>query len=509
MDGADAYYGVRLSDRIIETDVGIICLDAVIGRTGKQEYRFADLPQEEAEALGLQGSPADIVTLWRTEAEVFSPEFMGSLEGKPVTDGHPNRLLDPDNVLDHTRGHMQNVHRGTETLKSGDIPLLADLHITCKSLIQKIRAGLRQLSCGYTYHIALDGGRILQVDMTGNHVAVLQAGRAGAEARIYDGAPDKELPVKITSKYLLGLGLKALAGMTETTPEQLAEAATAMDGRPGPGARTIVPLTLRTGRAVVAQDGEDDEQETYTVEEVLTLMREDRKRQAGKGKGKGKGAAAADADDDRSRAHSMLDRMLDAKGKKAADEDADLESFKDELRELIEESDEDDDNAANDGADDDEDGEGMDEEDDDDDDEETRRKKKEAKDGELEESELTPVGDRPRSAFGRDSKGKGKASDKAAGMDAADVLKRLRPIVAKSKDTKLRSAFDQTLADVRKQGQTARGIRRGGAGYDAFSAGASRHAANDAADGKTEQQRLNEAYAKHHRKNPGEVTKTK
>lgn len=66
--------------------------------------------------------------------------------------------------------------------------MLADLFITDADLIEKIEAGeLRQLSCGYNYELHKRRKQILQVDIAGNHVAVVPVGRAGPPAAIKDG----------------------------------------------------------------------------------------------------------------------------------------------------------------------------------------------------------------------------------------------------------------------------------------------------------------------------------
>jgi hypothetical protein len=83
------------------------------------------------------------------------------------------------------------VRAGSTPLSTGDLPILADLHITDEALADDILARRkRQLSCGYNYHLAYDGDRLSQVGITGNHVAVVAKGRAGDAARINDAAPN-------------------------------------------------------------------------------------------------------------------------------------------------------------------------------------------------------------------------------------------------------------------------------------------------------------------------------
>jgi hypothetical protein len=264
---AHAFYATRLSDKLSKTPEGfLIAKDVVLGRTGYQTYNVRDLPKAVADEMGIDTSdPAAEIDLYRAEDEVFDPATIASFEGKPVTDNHPgDGFVSPSNFNEHARGHVQNVHRGSEPLESGDLPLMGDIMITVDSLIRKVEGGLRQLSCGYDYSLGRDGGKLLQTGIRGNHVAVVPQGRAGAEARIYDSAPEQQIAedapapleapggeIKTTKKEKLnvlnvatttkqptnpnwfrrvvfGLGLRAMAQDENVKPEELAEAASAV-----------------------------------------------------------------------------------------------------------------------------------------------------------------------------------------------------------------------------------------------------------------------------------------
>jgi hypothetical protein len=181
----------RLSENIDVTPEGyLICRNAVIGRSGFQTYKVSEIADPEGllESEKRQLSPEDKIDLWRDPKEVFSPATIASFEGKTFTFTHPDQLLDPDNERYHHAGHVQNVRRG-EPLDTGDIPLLADIIVTDRGAIDSIKGGERELSCGYTYKLTKSGNRWDQSDILGNHVALVQKGRAGSEARIYDADP--------------------------------------------------------------------------------------------------------------------------------------------------------------------------------------------------------------------------------------------------------------------------------------------------------------------------------
>ena len=175
-----AYYGSAISGNISVTPEGyLICKNVPIARTGTQEY----LPGE----LGMAGE--EPVRVYRAEAEVFHPATMASFEGKPITCDHPPADVDVRNVSAFARGHLQNVRRG----RDGERDLLiADLFITDPALAERIRSGeLREVSCGYRCEYAADGaGRIFQRSIRGNHVAVVEAGRAGSRVAIRDSVPN-------------------------------------------------------------------------------------------------------------------------------------------------------------------------------------------------------------------------------------------------------------------------------------------------------------------------------
>ena len=170
------YYGTRLSENISrrEPEGYLLCLNVPVARTGTQDY----LPEE----LGLPSS--SFISVYRPEDEVFSPETVASFEGMPVTNDHPPDGVDVSNIRALQKGHAHNVRRGTGD--ESDL-LLADLIITDPGLIDLIlEEGKREISCGYTYELCEENGQYIQRKIRGNHVAVVDAGRAGPRVSIKD-----------------------------------------------------------------------------------------------------------------------------------------------------------------------------------------------------------------------------------------------------------------------------------------------------------------------------------
>lgn len=195
------YYGYTISPNQLETGEGfLICRNVPIARTGEQDYLGTE--------IGLKTN--EIVKVYRPEEEVFSEAAMASFEGKPVTNNHPTEQVDPENVKLYEMGHAQNVRRGTGEFKDF---LVADLHIHDAELIDAIKAGKRQISCGYECEYVERDGQIVQTNIRGNHVAVVDEGRAGVKASIMDSnttsaeKAERKITMSKTSTLLKLFGL--------------------------------------------------------------------------------------------------------------------------------------------------------------------------------------------------------------------------------------------------------------------------------------------------------------
>lgn len=171
------YYGDKISTNIAMTPEGfLVCRNVPIARTGYQQYLESELYED--------GSSSEIIDVYRSPNEVFSAATIASFEGKPVTDGHPDVDVTPDNYKMFSKGHVQHVRvgRGDDADK-----IVADLYITDQDLIDEIRNGKRQVSAGYYAEDKEDEvGRLCQTKIRGNHVAVVDEGRAGHTVAIRD-----------------------------------------------------------------------------------------------------------------------------------------------------------------------------------------------------------------------------------------------------------------------------------------------------------------------------------
>lgn len=171
------YTTSKISENMHETPEGfLICVGVPIARTGEMIYGENEIP--------LTGDANGEIKVNREENEVFNSKTMASFEGKPITITHPTEFVTPDNWSRLAKGVMQNVRRGDGDQKND---LLADLLITDSMAINLIRNGLREVSCGYeANYIQEEDGKGRQTRIVGNHLALVDQGRAGSSYAIND-----------------------------------------------------------------------------------------------------------------------------------------------------------------------------------------------------------------------------------------------------------------------------------------------------------------------------------
>lgn len=177
----------RLGEKQSLTPEGfLVCEDVPIARTGEMIYGPGETP--------LSPGHDGIVHVLREESEVFRPEYIASYVGKSVVDDHPPDEVRPDNWREYEVGVVVNPRRGTGLQVDC---IIADLVIKDPAAIAAVQAGKRQVSCGYDadYEQTAPGhGR--QLNMIGNHVALVDAGRCGPRCSIHDQRPSESPEMK-------------------------------------------------------------------------------------------------------------------------------------------------------------------------------------------------------------------------------------------------------------------------------------------------------------------------
>ena len=189
------YTTAKLSENISRTPEGyLLCKGAALARTGTMAYLPGEVPPEL-----VKGFSGDQVLITRDAAEVFRPATLASFEGKPFTLDHPDEDVSPDNWSELAHGFAFNVRRGDG--RQQDL-MLADILITEANAIDAVRHdGMRELSCGYDcdFEVIRPGvGR--QINIMGNHVALVDHGRAGARCKIKDQRETPMTPKKTNKR---------------------------------------------------------------------------------------------------------------------------------------------------------------------------------------------------------------------------------------------------------------------------------------------------------------------
>jgi hypothetical protein len=180
------YFADRLMlDAPKRTRDGYLAVRAKAARTGVYDYLGSEIDPENKHGLRDKG----MVKVLRDENTVFDRAAVQSFIGKPVTNDHPSQPVTAGNWRDHARGTIMGAVRDGEYLAF-------DLLLTDAAAIQAVDNGKRELSNGYAADIEI--GKFTAPDGTvcdarqskitgGNHVALVDRGRAGSDCAIKDG----------------------------------------------------------------------------------------------------------------------------------------------------------------------------------------------------------------------------------------------------------------------------------------------------------------------------------
>lgn len=159
---------------------GYLVAEVKTARTGIQDYAGYECGRPEL----------SVVKVYRPAEQVFAKDSLGSYAHRPVTNDHPAQAVTAENWKDHAVGQI-----GDEVARDGEyvrVPLI----VMDGAAIADIEAGKRELSAGYTCDLAFEPGTTpegqaydaIQRNIKINHVAIVDRGRAGSQARIGDGA---------------------------------------------------------------------------------------------------------------------------------------------------------------------------------------------------------------------------------------------------------------------------------------------------------------------------------
>lgn len=165
------------------TDQGYLRVPGRVARTGVQYYLAQELQLTDRK-------PDEVVGVYRPPGEVFDADSLTSYEDVDVTLDHPPNLVDAASYKRHAVGHT------TDAARQEDNYVVVDLIIKDQDAIKAVETGKAALSAGYEAVYEHAPGRtedgepyeFIQKDIRINHVALVDKGRAGNEARLLDHA---------------------------------------------------------------------------------------------------------------------------------------------------------------------------------------------------------------------------------------------------------------------------------------------------------------------------------
>lgn len=171
------YVTERISDNRYFTKEGfLVCIGCPITRTGTLKYSAQEVP--------VTPGPSGEIIIYRNEDEVFKPETIASFVGKPITNNHPPVDVNPENWKDLVIGTILHPRRGEGTSHNC---LVADLMFTEQRAIDMVLDGKVELSCGYDVdYEELSPGIGRHFNIVGNHLALVDQGRAGPQCAVID-----------------------------------------------------------------------------------------------------------------------------------------------------------------------------------------------------------------------------------------------------------------------------------------------------------------------------------
>lgn len=232
---------------------GYLVADAKVARAGVQEYLGSEVGRPDMQR----------VRVYRPADEVFAADAMRSYAYRPVTVGHPSKMVDAENWKGVASGQT-----GGEVVRDGDtvrVPLV----LMDAEAIKAWERGKRELSMGYTAEIVFGDGATpdgqpydaIQTQLRMNHLALVDKARAGSEFRIGDGCHPgesetgtvnqfrKEKPMSNTRTVLVD-------GLSVETTDAGAQAITKLQGDLQASRQALSDANTAHATAIAAKDAD-------------------------------------------------------------------------------------------------------------------------------------------------------------------------------------------------------------------------------------------------------------
>lgn len=260
-------------------DDGYLVADARIARTGIQTYLGSEVGKPD---MGM-------VKVYRPGSEVFADETLKSAAHRPVTNDHPPEMVTSENWKTYAVGQT------SDEITGEGIFIRVPLMVSDEATIKDIESGKQQLSAGYTCDLDFTAGKTptgeaydaIQKNIRINHVAIVQAGRAGSKVRIGDAAAWGAAPISTTDKETVtmtdALRTVVVDGLSVTTTDQGAQAIAKLQKELESSAAKFADAATAHQTAIAAKDAEiakKDAELDATKAKVLSDADLDKKVQA-------------------------------------------------------------------------------------------------------------------------------------------------------------------------------------------------------------------------------------
>lgn len=181
-----------ISKRTVTPEGFIVIKDVKIARTGIQIYAAGELSDVPGMPEEFKNNPMKPVRVARLADDIFRPESLESFKNSPMVNDHPGVSVNASNVkslqIGFSFGDVRRVGDFIET----------DLKVQDAEAIKDILAGKVEISNGYDADIefrqgVLDGEPFdaVMTNIKGNHIALVQRGRAGSNVRLSDNHKPK------------------------------------------------------------------------------------------------------------------------------------------------------------------------------------------------------------------------------------------------------------------------------------------------------------------------------
>lgn len=182
----------------------------------------------------------------RLPQHVFDSRALASFHMVPLTNDHPDEALTADNTAKYQRGSI-----GSDVRREGDFVRVSGL-VTDAALVTAIMAGKTELSCGYDCELVPTAGEwngikydAVQTNIRGNHIAVVDRGRAGPSARIN---MDAAIMVSDKGDGAMEMVKIKIGDLEMEVPKELADKFRDM-ANGGAGAQASMPMMTDTSKA--------------------------------------------------------------------------------------------------------------------------------------------------------------------------------------------------------------------------------------------------------------------